>query len=78
MMNFRKSRAIIFVVLMIISVAFLSHSGVEATRMLPAEDFTYSNHLRTDYSSVYRNAKSTMACWIQRLASGPSPRGRGH
>ncbi|MFQ6645474.1 hypothetical protein Gotur_019094 [Gossypium turneri] len=53
--------------------AILSHVGVEATRVL-AEDFAKANHLET-YSSVYEKAKFTMSCWLERLASGPSPRG---
>ncbi|MBA0570406.1 hypothetical protein Golob_004069 [Gossypium lobatum] len=56
--------------------AILSHVGVEATRVL-AEDFAKANHLET-YSSVYEKAKFTMSCWLERLASGPSPRGPGH
>ncbi|EEF27866.1 conserved hypothetical protein, partial [Ricinus communis] len=54
----------------------LSQVRVEATRVLP-EDFASTNHLET-YSSVYEKAKSHMSCWLERLASGPSPRGRGH
>ncbi|WRX21271.1 hypothetical protein QQP08_013758 [Theobroma cacao] len=53
-----------------------SQAGVEATRVLP-EDFAEANNLET-YSSVYEKAKLTMSCWLQRLASGPSPRGPGH
>ncbi|CAK7343174.1 unnamed protein product [Dovyalis caffra] len=49
---------------------------VQATRVLP-EEFASSNHLET-YSSVYEKAKSNMACWLGRLASGPSPKGPGH
>ncbi|KDP44265.1 hypothetical protein JCGZ_05732 [Jatropha curcas] len=56
--------------------AFISQVQVEATRVLP-EDFASANHLET-YSSVYEKARSTMACWLGKLASGPSPRGPGH
>ncbi|KAK8972439.1 hypothetical protein V6N11_018627 [Hibiscus sabdariffa] len=52
-------------------------SGVEATRVL-AEEFGRGNHLQTYSSSVYQKAKFTMSCWLERLASGPSPRGAGH
>ncbi|KAL6293969.1 hypothetical protein ACE6H2_002111 [Prunus campanulata] len=77
-MNFRKYNSTIFVVFVILSVAFLSNHGVEATRVLQ-EDFAHANHLQTHYSpSVYQSAKNRMACWLQRLASGPSPRGSGH
>ncbi|KAF5728783.1 hypothetical protein HS088_TW21G00936 [Tripterygium wilfordii] len=66
-------------IIFIISVAILSHVGVvEAARVLSeSEDFASANHLKT-YPSVYETAKTTMACWLQRLASGPSPRGPGH
>ncbi|MBA0870054.1 hypothetical protein Goshw_007271 [Gossypium schwendimanii] len=73
-MNSRKLNTLL--IIFVISVAILSHVGVEATRVL-AEDFAKANHLET-YSSVYEKAKFTMSCWLERLASGPSPRGPGH
>ncbi|CAB4263790.1 unnamed protein product [Prunus armeniaca] len=77
-MNFLKNNSTILIVLVILSVAFLSNHGVEATRVLQ-EDFAHANHLQTHYPpSVYQTAKNTMACWLQILASGPSPRGSGH
>ncbi|MCL7048337.1 hypothetical protein MKW94_024807 [Papaver nudicaule] len=71
-MNSRQ--AITFLFILIVGVAVLS--TVEATRVLH-EDFASSNHLVT-LPSVYENAKSTMTIWLGRLASGPSPRGKGH
>ncbi|GLT56566.1 hypothetical protein SLA2020_296000 [Shorea laevis] len=62
--------------LLVLVVAVAVLSCVEATRVLP-EDFAEANHLET-YSSVYEKAKSTMSCWLGRLASGPSPKGPGH
>ncbi|TXG72746.1 hypothetical protein EZV62_001325 [Acer yangbiense] len=73
-MNARNLGTLLIV--LVISVAILSHVGVEATRVLP-EDFASENHLET-YSSVYEKAKTTMGCWLGRLASGPSPKGPGH
>ncbi|KAE8696306.1 hypothetical protein F3Y22_tig00110676pilonHSYRG00385 [Hibiscus syriacus] len=73
-MNSRKLSSLL--IILVISVAILSHGGVEATRVL-GEDFARANHLDT-YSSVYEKAKFTMSCWLERLASGPSPRGPGH
>ncbi|KAE8663085.1 hypothetical protein F3Y22_tig00113123pilonHSYRG00270 [Hibiscus syriacus] len=73
-MNSRKLST--FLIIFVISVAISSHVRVEATRVL-GEDFAEANHLET-YSSVYEKAKFTMSCWLQRLASGPSPRGPGH
>ncbi|XWS22164.1 hypothetical protein CRYUN_Cryun29cG0011300 [Craigia yunnanensis] len=73
-MNSRKVNTLL--IIFVISVAILSQVQVEATRVLP-EDFTQANHLET-YSSVYEKAKFTMSCWLERLASGPSPRGPGH
>ncbi|KAK3204320.1 hypothetical protein Dsin_018366 [Dipteronia sinensis] len=74
-MNARKLSTLLIV--LVISVAILSHVGVEATRVLP-EDFASENHLETYSSSVYEKAKATMGCWLGRLASGPSPKGPGH
>ncbi|GFY81322.1 plastid transcriptionally active 4 [Actinidia rufa] len=45
-------------------------------RVLP-EDFAGENHLAT-YPSMYEKAKLSMECWLERLASGPSPKGPGH
>ncbi|KAK6930390.1 hypothetical protein RJ641_004484 [Dillenia turbinata] len=55
-----------------IFVILLSQSSVEATRVL-SEDFAHHNHL-----VVYEKAKYTVTSWLERLASGPSPRGPGH
>jgi hypothetical protein len=68
-MNFRKTSTLL--IIFIISVAIFSHARVEATRVL-AEDFAGANHLET-YSSIYEKAKHSMAYWLERLPSGPSP-----
>ncbi|OVA08797.1 hypothetical protein BVC80_8801g24 [Macleaya cordata] len=70
-------QAITFLFVLIIGVAIISQGCVEASRVLSSEDFASSNHLAT-YPSVYEKAKTTMVCWLGRLASGPSPRGPGH
>ncbi|KAJ0035241.1 hypothetical protein Pint_26022 [Pistacia integerrima] len=74
-MNSRKLSIVL--IGFIISVAILSHVGVEAIRVLQ-EDFASSNHLEIHSTFFYEKAKLTMGFWLQRLASGPSPRGRGH
>ncbi|KAL4273673.1 hypothetical protein GQ457_13G018040 [Hibiscus cannabinus] len=74
-MNSRKVSTLF--IIFVISMAVLSHVGVDATRVLH-EDFAHANHLHTYSSSAYEKAKLTMSCWFQRLASGPSPRGPGH
>lgn len=61
-----------FLVIMIVVISPLVVEG----RVL-SEDFAGSNHLAT-YSTVYEKAKTGMSFWLQRLASGPSPRGPGH
>ncbi|XWS22166.1 hypothetical protein CRYUN_Cryun29cG0011500 [Craigia yunnanensis] len=73
-MNSREVNTLL--IIFVISIAIFNQVRVEATRVL-AEDFTQANHLET-YSSVYEKAKFTMSCWLERLASGPSPRGPGH
>ncbi|XVE84439.1 hypothetical protein DITRI_Ditri17bG0014300 [Diplodiscus trichospermus] len=73
-MNSRKLSSLL--IILVISMAVLSHAGVEATRVLP-EDFAVANHLET-YSSVYQKAKLTLSYWLERLDSGPSPQGPGH
>lgn len=85
-MNSRRVCTLLnLVVSVVICVAILmSHNqnGVEASRVL-SEDFGSANHLQTytsssSSSSAYEQAKITMTFWLQRLASGPSPKGRGH
>ncbi|KAI6695980.1 hypothetical protein NL676_023690 [Syzygium grande] len=66
-----------FVVLLLILVTMASHFGVEAARALP-EDFARENNLVTYSSAVYQRTRYTMSCWLERLASGPSPKGPGH
>lgn len=73
-MNFRSSAALLIIA--VVFVAIFSQAQVDATRVL-AEDFAGANHLSM-YPSIYDKAKSTMACWLERLASGPSPKGPGH
>ncbi|EXB55199.1 hypothetical protein L484_018126 [Morus notabilis] len=75
-MNFLKKSTLLIVVF-VVTLAFLSQTGVEASRVL-SENFTRANHIQTYSSSVYEKAKFTMSCWLERLASGPSPRGPGH
>ncbi|KAJ0092406.1 hypothetical protein Patl1_26646 [Pistacia atlantica] len=58
-MNSTKLSTVLIV--FIISVAILSHVGVEATRVLQ-EDFANSNHLEIHSTSVYEKAKLTMGC----------------
>ncbi|KAL6342420.1 hypothetical protein AAG906_009093 [Vitis piasezkii] len=69
-MSFRSATALLIIAVMF--VAIFSQAQIEATRVL-VEDFAGANHLAT-YPSVYNKAKYTMACWLERLASGPSPR----
>ncbi|KAI3430204.1 uncharacterized protein J3R85_008228, partial [Psidium guajava] len=42
------------------------------------EDFARENNLATYSAAAYERARNTMACWLERLASGPSPKGPGH
>lgn len=53
-------------------------SKVEASRVLRnSQEFAFAraNHLQT---SAYEQTKNTMTIWLQRLPSGPSPKGPGH
>ncbi|CAK9149525.1 unnamed protein product, partial [Ilex paraguariensis] len=54
-------------------VVITSQVRIEATRVL-FEEFAGANHLAS-YPSMYEHAKETLSCWLERLASGPSPRG---
>ena len=70
-MSFTRSNTTVLIVL-VIFVTIISQVQVEGARML-SEEFKI-----TTSSYVYEKAKFTMAYWLERLASGPSPRGPGH
>ncbi|KAE8076615.1 hypothetical protein FH972_015252 [Carpinus fangiana] len=72
-MNPRKT--ITLLIIFVIFAAILNDAMVEASRVL-SEDFAKANHLDT-YSSIYGKAKRSMAYWLERLPTGPSP-GAGH
>lgn len=80
-MNFRSISTTVLVIFVIFVAMILSDGAcrVEASRVLP-EDFASANHLTdlTHESTIYEKAKHTMAYWLQRLPSGPSPSGPGH
>ena len=70
-------KAAILVLVFVIFVAIMGQVHVEAARLLTEGDFASANHLDT-FPSVYAKARDTMSHWLERLASGPSPRGPGH
>ncbi|KAA8531450.1 hypothetical protein F0562_006197 [Nyssa sinensis] len=71
-MNSRQKNTLLSI--LVIFVAIMSQAYVlKATRVL-SEDFAGENHLAT-YPSAYEKARYTMGCWLERLASGPSPKG---
>ncbi|KAK9141250.1 hypothetical protein Scep_010931 [Stephania cephalantha] len=74
-MNMR--RACSFLLVFVVFAAILvGNGGVEASRVMP-EDFACANHLAT-YPSAGEKARATLSCWLNKLESGPSPRGPGH
>lgn len=80
-MNFLKACTLLNLVAVVMIVAILiSQSRVEARVLSHSEEFAFAraNNLQTYTSSTYEQAKKTMAFWMQRLASGPSPKGPGH
>uniref|UniRef100_A0A7N0U0J5 Uncharacterized protein n=1 Tax=Kalanchoe fedtschenkoi TaxID=63787 RepID=A0A7N0U0J5_KALFE len=79
----RLTSARILVILLVVAVALGGFSsGVDATsrRVLLEKEFTGGDYSLESYpsSSVYEQTRLRMAFWLQRLASGPSPRGPGH
>ncbi|KAI8537324.1 hypothetical protein RHMOL_Rhmol09G0014900 [Rhododendron molle] len=69
-MYFRRENALLITIVIFVFIS--SHVRVGAVRVL-SKDFAGENHLEA-YPSMYENAKLTMACWLERLASGPSPK----
>ena len=76
MMSFTRSSTT-FLVILVIFVIIIGQVHVEGARMLLSEEFKSATDLTTS-SYVYEKAKFTMAYWLERLASGPSPKGPGH
>ncbi|TKY67487.1 hypothetical protein E2542_SST10381 [Spatholobus suberectus] len=81
-MSYLKARTLLNLIAVVMCVAILiSQSKVEASRVLwHSEEFAFAraNNLQTYTSSAYEQAKNTMVFWMQRLSSGPSPKGPGH
>ena len=75
MMSFTRS-SITFLIILVIFVTIIGQVHVEGARML-SEEFKSATDLTTS-SYVYEKAKFTMTYWLERLASGPSPKGPGH
>ena len=75
MMSFTRSSTT-FLIILVIFVTIIGQVHVEGARML-SEEFKSATDLTTS-SYVYEKAKFTMAYWLERLASGPSPKGPGH
>ncbi|GFP97289.1 hypothetical protein PHJA_001873000 [Phtheirospermum japonicum] len=55
----------------------MSSGKVKGARILTEDYSSQTNHLVT-FPRMYENAKEMMSSWLQRLPSGPSPRGPGH
>ncbi|KAL6971748.1 hypothetical protein U1Q18_031430, partial [Sarracenia purpurea var. burkii] len=70
-MNFRRKTTLLIIFVTFITI--LCQVGVQATRVLP-KDFADENYLET-YPLMYEKAKLTMTSWLERLSSGPSPKG---
>ncbi|ESW03912.1 hypothetical protein PHAVU_011G051600 [Phaseolus vulgaris] len=80
-MSSSKACTLLNLVVVAMFVAILiGQSRVEARVLSQSEEFAFAraNNLQTQTSSAYEQAKKTMAFWMQRLASGPSPKGPGH
>ncbi|KAL9679394.1 hypothetical protein QQ045_017253 [Rhodiola kirilowii] len=76
----RSSSAFLVVILVVLAVVMGELSGrVDATSrvLLEKRDFNGGDYLES-YASAYEQTRLRMAGWLQRLASGPSPRGPGH
>ncbi|KAF8014091.1 hypothetical protein BT93_H0051 [Corymbia citriodora subsp. variegata] len=66
------------VLMLVVFMALLGLQCLEAVRVLP-EDFARANNLASYSPSVLsEQARQTMSWWLQRLDSGPSPKGPGH
>ncbi|XAR54719.1 hypothetical protein NMG60_11029982 [Bertholletia excelsa] len=74
-MYFRRTTTL-FLVFAVFAAALLCQVDVGAARVL-SENFTGGNHLE-QLPTTYEKAKYSVSWWLERLASGPSPKGPGH
>ncbi|CAA6660321.1 unnamed protein product [Spirodela intermedia] len=65
-----------FLLLAVVVVAVLSMAGTAQAARPPPGQFDGESFLT--YPSVYERAKSAIESMMQKLPSGPSPRGPGH
>lgn len=74
MMNYCDSKRFILVTLLVLlAFSSLATSG-HAIRLLSESEGANN----ASYDTMYVKARSTMAYWLERLASGPSGGGGGH
>ncbi|OIT39055.1 hypothetical protein A4A49_41009 [Nicotiana attenuata] len=73
-MDYRRITSLL--IIFAVFVAITSRTHVEAARVL-SQDFSGEIHIAI-IPSIYEKAKNNLSFWLERLPSGPSPRGPGH
>lgn len=76
MMTYRRMTAMLVIFVIFISLMSIQNN-VEAARVLLSQDFSGEIRLAT-LPSIYEKAKNNLEFLLERLPSGPSPRGPGH
>ncbi|KAK4345340.1 hypothetical protein RND71_035516 [Anisodus tanguticus] len=74
-MTYRRITTLLIVFAIFVAITS-TQNNVEAARIL-SQDFSGEIHLAT-FPSIYEKARSNLAFLLERLPSGPSPRGPGH
>ncbi|MQL83671.1 hypothetical protein Taro_016171 [Colocasia esculenta] len=72
----RRACVLLLVIAVVGAIAFGREAVVDAARNAPGSFDRGSSYLQ--YPSAYESARSAMAFWMEKLASGPSPKGPGH
>lgn len=74
-MSFYSTRVILLIVEVLVVLNMGELADATSRMLLKKEANAY--YLES-YTSVYEQTRLRMGLWLQRLASGPSPKGPGH
>ncbi|MQL82709.1 hypothetical protein Taro_015197 [Colocasia esculenta] len=67
---------VLLLIVAVVAVVLSREGVVRAARDAPRYLYRSSSYLQ--YPSAYEKARSAIACWLEKLDSGPSPQGPSH
>lgn len=76
-MSFHRTRVVILLILVVLITLNMGEFADATSRVL-SEKKAGGDYLLESYTTGYELTRLRMGSWLQRLSSGPSPRGPGH